>query len=83
MYSGSNDFYGTRIITNNFEDGFNLEFMKNSSFFPFFSIRSIDESIFKNETDIDIFNGKPSSFNINIEKLAKYIKFQMTIKHKH
>ena len=83
MYSGSNDFYGTRINTNTFEEGLNLEFMKNSSFYPSFQIRSIkDKDNFQKEVGLDIFNGDPSKFNINFEKLSKFIKFQMTIKYK-
>ena len=78
MYSGTNDFYGSRIITNTFEEGLNLEFMKNSSFYPSFQIRAIKDENF----DIDIFNGNPSKFNISFEKLSKFIKIQMTIKYK-
>ena len=67
MYSGTNDFYGTRIITNSFEDGLNLEFMKNSSFFPSFQIRPINgKEAFERDIGLDIFNGAPKNFNINI-----------------
>ena len=83
MYAGTNDFYGTRIITNSFDDGLNLEFMKNSSFFPSFQIRPVNgKDNFQNGVGLDIFNGAAKNFDINIEKLHKYIKFQMTIKYK-
>ena len=75
MYSGSNDFYGTRIITNKFEEGLNLEFMNNSSFYPFFMIRPINDENKDASRNYDIFDGNPKDFNINFEKLSKFVIF--------
>ena len=81
MYSGSNDFFGTRIITNKFEDGLDEELIKDSAFYPFIMIRPIEKKIFKS-LGLDVSSGSNEDFTINIEKLSQYVKFQMTIKYK-
>ena len=81
MESGDYDNYNTQLLTNNFKGDLNIQYIKNGSFFPILDLKPTESQYFKNNY-LDIFNGRPEDWELNMDKILRFMKPIISVRNR-